>query len=34
MMEFQSYFPIWDKLTAAQRELILGSLTDLSLKHI
>ena len=32
MMEFQSYFPIWDKLTAAQRELILGSLTDREVK--
>lgn len=31
-MEFQSYFPIWDKLTAAQRELILGSLTDREVK--
>lgn len=32
MMEFQSYFPIWDKLTTAQRELILGSLTDREVK--
>lgn len=31
-MEFQSYFPIWDKLTTAQRELILGSLTDREVK--
>ena len=31
-MDFQSCFPIWDKLTPGQRELILGSLAERSVK--
>lgn len=27
-MDFQSYFPVWNKLTPAQQERILGSLMD------
>lgn len=27
-MEFQNYFPVWNKLTASQQELILGSLME------
>ena len=30
-MEFQSYFPVWDKLTAAQQDLILGHLMTRSI---
>ena len=30
-MEFQSYFPVWDKLTAAQQNLILGHLMTRSI---
>lgn len=31
-MDFQSYFPIWNKLTPAQQNLILGSLMERSVK--
>ena len=27
-MDFQSYFPVWNKLTPAQQERILGSLME------
>ena len=31
-MEFESYFPIWSRLTAAQQERILGGLTERRVK--
>lgn len=32
-MDFQRYFPIWEKLTSAQQDLILGSLMEWSVKR-
>lgn len=32
-MDFQRYFPIWEKLTSAQQDLILGSLMERSVKR-